>query len=607
MGQRANYIIKTGAEFVIHYTHWRSICVAADLYLGEKAFVSYVKDCDVSDVLLNEPWIEACVIVDLGEKKLQFWCGNLTAGESVAEYYLMQLAQKWVGWEITILENRMYEVEALLRVNYIAYQEKIHFFTATQQEITNTEYGDYNNNLVVIKHKGELFITRTSGVWSEAFVTYGEGVIDLLLAKPQVDKLPTEADEYGCVIIDTDQKQLIIDSSSLHLWQEYGEKWDGYKLDMGNRGYLEMLRLAGLDTAGLLMPEDKILEQFKELIRYDEGFDPYALAASLAEVDGVEFNEHYFDTVKPRQWPDYNPLDMALVSLRGLFLGDAFGETFFGPEEEIADRLLHRKLQDGLWQFTDDTVMGIGIYNILAQYSCIDQDALAREFAHNYQLDDKRGYGGTAHLILRSISDGKNWKEVSEGVFDGMGSMGNGAAMRSGPIGAYFFNDVDAVILQATLAAEVTHAHPEAIAGAVAVALAACYCFRSRHDEGIDTPAQFFDFILLHTPESHVKSKIKKASTLPADYDVRTIVSILGNGTQLTAQDTVPFALWCAAHNLTRYEEALWTAVSGLGDRDTIAAIVGSIVVMSADTNLIPLQWIEQAENIDDSVFNKKI
>ncbi|MGO4290862.1 ADP-ribosylglycohydrolase family protein [Chitinophaga sp. RAB17] len=296
-----------------------------------------------------------------------------------------------------------------------------------------------------------------------------------------------------------------------------------------------------------------------------------------------------------------NPLLSAKKSLLGLSIGDAFGETFFGKEDIIADRIRYKELQAGDWLFTDDTVMGIGVYNILAEYGEIKQDQLAKAFAANYLLDDYRGYGGTAHAILRDIGTGKHWQEVSSNVFDGMGSMGNGGAMRSGPIGAYFQGNVEKVMEQASLAAAVTHFHPEAIAGAVAVALAASICAEC----GPLPAEQFFKFIVQHTPESDVKYKIKKAATLPLSYDIRTIVSILGNGMQLTAQDTVPFALWCAAHHTGDVEAALWKAVSGLGDRDTIAAIVGSIVVLSAGEHTIPTQWIRQTEQFDRSPFFK--
>ena len=42
---------------------------------------------------------------------------------------------------------------------------------------------------------------------------------------------------------------------------------------------------------------------------------------------------------------------------------------------------------------------------------------------------------------------------------------------------------------------------------------------------------------------------------------------MLGAGREVLSQDTVPFALWCAAQQLDHYEEALWLTVSGLGDR----------------------------------------
>src|SRR5690349_14065786 len=130
-------------------------------------------------------------------------------------------------------------------------------------------------------------------------------------------------------------------------------------------------------------------------------------------------------------------LDLAKTSLLGLSIGDALGETFFGPADIISARIHNRELQEGNWFFTDDTIMGIGVYNILSRFGTINQDALAKEFADNYALDNYRGYGGTAQKILREIAEGIDWRQSSSGVFDGMGSTGNGAAMRSGPIGAY--------------------------------------------------------------------------------------------------------------------------------------------------------------------------
>ena len=70
----------------------------------------------------------------------------------------------------------------------------------------------------------------------------------------------------------------------------------------------------------------------------------------------------------------------------------------------------------------------------------------------------------------------------------------------------------------------------------------------------------------------------------------------LGSGQRVLASDTVPFCLWCAARHLDNYEEAMWTTVAGLGDRDTTCAIVGAIVALSAGPASIPKEWLEARE-----------
>jgi len=53
----------------------------------------------------------------------------------------------------------------------------------------------------------------------------------------------------------------------------------------------------------------------------------------------------------------------------------------------------------------------------------------------------------------------------------------------------------------------------------------------------------------------------------------------------------VPFSLWCAARHLDDFTEAMWTTVSGLGDRDTTCAIVGGIVACAVGEEGIPKAW----------------
>lgn len=294
-------------------------------------------------------------------------------------------------------------------------------------------------------------------------------------------------------------------------------------------------------------------------------------------------------------------LRYAKRALDGVALGDCFGQSFFMADEIARQRIKKREISNNPWYFTDDTVMAIGIYCILEKYGKIDQDALARAFAENYALDWHRGYGGTAHSILRSIGEGQDWRDVASGAFDGMGSMGNGAAMRVAPVGAYFADDLDKVLYHARASAEVTHAHMEGIVGAMAAAVASALLLNKKQGSYLGEGAVFLRDVADKLPDSDTKYKILSAASVPKESSIDFVVSVLGNGIRLTAQDTVPLCLWCAAYYYTSLEEALWMAVSALGDRDTICAIVGGMVSLYADE--LPQQWVSYVERPETSVF----
>ena len=290
-------------------------------------------------------------------------------------------------------------------------------------------------------------------------------------------------------------------------------------------------------------------------------------------------------------------------ALEGIALGDCFGQTFFMEDEVACQRIRERKILEESWHFTDDTVMGIGIYRILEKYGEINQDKLAEIFAKNYLLDWHRGYGGTAHSILREIGEGSDWREVAPKVFDGMGSMGNGAAMRAAPIGAYFADDLVKVMYEARKSAEVTHSHIEGIVGALAVAVAAALIWNKKAGEYFKDGKDFLYDIAQVMPESDTKYKILSAASIKRESKIDFVISVLGNGMKLTAQDTVPFCLWCVAYYYESLEEALWKAVSALGDRDTICAIVGGIV--SLYENRVPRKWLDYMEYPENTEFFK--
>lgn len=283
-------------------------------------------------------------------------------------------------------------------------------------------------------------------------------------------------------------------------------------------------------------------------------------------------------------------LARAAPSLEGLSVGDAFGERYFssGADELIAARTLAY----APWHYTDDTQMALSVFSVLRQYGKVDQDALATNFSVHYEED--RGYGDAMNRLVPMIYITGMWRMMARRLFSGEGSLGNGAAMRVGPVGAYFADDPAQAARQAALSAEVTHTHPEGIAGAVAVAVAAAYA--ASFSAAPPSLAEFLAQILPHLPSGAVAGGLHQAASLPPETTARDAGRLLGCGYNATAPDTVPFALWCAGQHLDSYEEALWLTASGLGDIDTTCAIVGGIVALSAGAASIPDGWIAARE-----------
>jgi ADP-ribosylglycohydrolase len=283
--------------------------------------------------------------------------------------------------------------------------------------------------------------------------------------------------------------------------------------------------------------------------------------------------------------------------LEGLSVGDALGEQFFSPWIRHYC-LAQRIVPDGPWRWTDDTAMAIAIVDVLERHQRIDQDSLALIFAERYVEDPHRGYGPAQHGLLRDIHRGQSWREKTRELFNGAGSFGNGGAMRSAPIGAYFADDMSRVVEHAGLSAEVTHAHPDGQAGAIAVAVAAAWawnwCQSGKAVPGTDLLRTVLDL----TPQGATRRGIELALTFPLDEWEFTVANVLGDGSRVTSADTVPFCLWVAARYLDSFTEALWTAIRVHGDIDTNCAIIGGIVAMSHGETGIPPEWRNRRERL---------
>ncbi|MGQ4596733.1 ADP-ribosylglycohydrolase family protein [Nocardia sp. R6R-6] len=288
-----------------------------------------------------------------------------------------------------------------------------------------------------------------------------------------------------------------------------------------------------------------------------------------------------------------------LDSLDGLSVGDALGAEFPIMRRSIP-ALRAGDFPDRQWGWTDDTEMACTVVAELSGHGGIDQDRLAAAFARRF--DPSRDYGFLAVDTLRRIRDGVHWREAAGAAYDRQGSCGNGAAMRVAPLGAFYADEPERVAAEAVRSAQVTHLHPEGVAGAVAVALAAGQAAHARLLGNRPTPREFITVVLDRLDDGETSRLIRRARTL-LEASVEEAASELGNGSLVTAQNTVPFTLWVAAKHLDDYPTAITTCIAADGDIDTTSAIVGGIVAAYTGTGPdpgplvgIPPTWLAARE-----------
>ncbi|MER7770384.1 ADP-ribosylglycohydrolase family protein [Kitasatospora sp. NPDC096140] len=288
----------------------------------------------------------------------------------------------------------------------------------------------------------------------------------------------------------------------------------------------------------------------------------------------------------------------ALDALNGLSVGDALGAQFFVPGTARA-HLAARTAPPGPWPWTDDTEMACSVHAAHAERGAIDTFDLTHAFARRHDFD--RGYGPAANRMLRLVREGGDARRLAAELFDGQGSYGNGAAMRVAPLGAAFADEPAAAVRPAADTAVITHTHPQAVDGSIAVAVAAAHAAAAR--TAPTTPEDFLRAVVALTPYGAVRDGLTEAVGLLAEPDLRVAAKVLGNGSRTSAADTVPYALWCAARRLADYPAAVWEAIAAGGDMDTVAAITGGVVAAHTGTAGIPPGWLAAREPLPAWAF----
>jgi ADP-ribosylglycohydrolase len=278
---------------------------------------------------------------------------------------------------------------------------------------------------------------------------------------------------------------------------------------------------------------------------------------------------------------------LAMDALVGLSTADAVGNQGFPPQH----RVVTPGVPEQTFCWTDDTEMACSLVDMLNRYGTVHQAELAAAFTAH--AERHRDYGMGALSFLDQIQEGTDWRTAAASLFGGNGSYGNGGAMRVTPLGAFFADDLARAATEAAASAEVTHANPEAIAGAVAAAVAAAHAASTRGEP--DPASGLIPAAVAHTPETQLRQALQHALDL-LGATATEAATALGNGSKISALDTVPFTLWVATTHFDDYEAAIRTCVAAGGDMDTTSAIVGGILTAHHGPSAIPKPWLTTRE-----------
>lgn len=280
------------------------------------------------------------------------------------------------------------------------------------------------------------------------------------------------------------------------------------------------------------------------------------------------------------------------TALLGCAVGDACGEALFGAPDAVRAHIAARELPDGPLRWTDDTLQASSVVHVLTQHGGdLPQDALVANLAEHVCLD--RGYGHGSRDLLFAVRAGADWRVEAPRTFGGRGSWGNGAAMRAAPIGAWWCGDPSRAADLARRQAEVTHAHPEAAAGAAAVAAVASVLVTAQDPD----PAWLLGIAADVTGPGRVREGLVAARGL-LGAPVDEAAAVLGTGREAAAWDTVPFALWSAVQSPHDLGETFWRTVSGLGDRDTTCAIACALATCHTGMTTTLEAWLSNVEPV---------
>jgi len=311
-------------------------------------------------------------------------------------------------------------------------------------------------------------------------------------------------------------------------------------------------------------------------------------------------------------------------ALLGCALGDAVGAwaerrpaaeakdfaTYFIREFDFSKiGTHHHGMRFG--QYTDDTQLTRELMlSLIDEHDFVPEDYAGR-IARIFAQDAIVGYGGATQQAAVRLIDGAAWDEAGTPP----PRAGNGAAMRAGPIGLFFYYDVTKCIEAAQNQAIITHKAPMSVAAAVTVAMATAMALTASKDTTGPYEPGWWTWLAAHVQRANEEyaqdirdlTKIvwdgrKKDQWEPgSDDEFAAAREYVLEGDDDSWEGVSPYArtstlwsLYCVMASPFDVWRAIELAVAVGGDSDTIAAMAATIVGAHVGINNFPKTVIEE-------------
>jgi len=175
-------------------------------------------------------------------------------------------------------------------------------------------------------------------------------------------------------------------------------------------------------------------------------------------------------------------------------------------------------------------------------------------------------------------------------------SAGNGPAMRSAILGAYFAKDAERRRAFVSASTRLTHTDPKAETAALAVAEAATWSL----GQSISVESWLSNLPLLGGDDEWLEICRKLTMALTAGKSVSEFANDLGleRGVTGYAYHSVPVALYAWLRHSDDFRAALTAVLDCGGDTDTVGAIVGALMGAQLGRGAIPQECIRVANPI---------